>query len=136
MADVRFDYPTAAAPTASLVFPQGGSLIGDPYRHTLNQSIEETRAKNPIVNRFGSGKPSMVFSLRCMRDSATEADRADVINFIDNVVLGATYSFQWTDEDGTVRAVKCLNAELEFVYFSGAYPNIVDICPLSLRVES
>lgn len=137
MADVKFDYPTASAPTTTLTLPRGGTMTDDAFVHALNQKIERKKTGRPIVKRNGSGFTQLQFTLRCMRSSAAgvghETDRADVIEFIDEVVEGASKSFDFTDSDGTVRNVFCMNETLDFSYHYGTGSGIVDKCTLLLE---
>ena len=90
MADAKFDYPTASAPTTTLTLPRGGTMTDDAFVHALNQKIERKKTGRPIVKRNGSGFTQLQFTLRCKRTSPAgvghETDRADVIEFIDEVV--------------------------------------------------
>jgi len=139
MADVKFDYPTTTAPTTTLTLPRGGIMTPDRYVHIINQTIERGKDMTPIVKRHSSGKTQLQFTLRCMRSSAAgeghETDRADVIEFIDDVVEGASNAFDFTDADGTVRHVYCMNETLDFEFHGFDGSDAIDRCTLLLEVE-
>ncbi len=105
----RLDYPTAAAPTASLVFSRGARLTDDTPRINLNQSITRTWGGTPRAQSFGDANRIYPLTAIFASSSGSETDFADVVTFIMDSIEGGVNSFQWTDEDGTVRTVRLMN---------------------------
>jgi len=129
----KFDYPDSSSPTVTITFPRGGSLAKDGYTFGINQVKEETKDGDVIAKKLGSGTAEKLYTVRVKRKSDTETDIADLVDFIDNTVEGATRTFEWTDSDGTKRTVRCMNDTLQFRYHYGAGDDIVDKCVLVLR---
>lgn len=118
MADPRFDYPTAASPTNSLVFAQGGQLWRDAVSIAPKQVKTVTMGGSVMVDSLGDSSVIHPFTARFKSSSLTEADYDDVKEFIDEIVQWALNSFQWTDENGTVRTVRIWNEKTSFPEFT------------------
>jgi hypothetical protein len=57
MGNHRIDYPTAAAPTASLVFTRGARLGDDTNSLRLNQTVDRAWGGTTRAKKYGAGKP-------------------------------------------------------------------------------
>jgi len=118
MADPRFDYPTAASHTSSLVFVQGGQLWKDAVSIAPNQIIAVTMGGSPMVDNLGDSEIIHPFTARFKSSSVTEADYDDVKTFVDETVQWALNTFQWTDHNGTVRTVRIWNGKTSWPEFT------------------
>ncbi len=130
MADHRFDYPTVAATTANIVFTRGAKLTGDTPELRLNQEMDYTYGGTPRARNKGSAKE--VFPLTVIvSSSGSDADVADLMDWIENKTAGAVNTFQWTDESSVVRTVRIINDSFSFPKFG--YDS--QSCTLRLEVE-
>ncbi len=110
----RWDYPTAAAPTSTIIFDVAGHLIEDSPTVEFNQAIERTKGGTQMVESFGSAKRLYPFSVYIYNVHASSADYADVIAFIITTLNGAENTFQWTDENSVVRTVRLTDNSISF----------------------
>jgi hypothetical protein len=117
MGNHRIDYPTAAAPTASLVFTRGARLGDDTNSLRLNQTVDRAWGGTTRAKKYGAGKPVYALSAIVAESSGSETDAADVVAFVDDYAEGAVNTVQWTDEIGTVRTVRILNDTVGFAKF-------------------
>lgn len=113
----RIDYPTAAAPTASLVFARGARLGDDTNSIRLNQTVDRAWGGTTRAKKYGAGKRVYTLSAIIAESSGSETDAGDVIAFVDEYAEGAVNTVQWTDENGTVRTVRILNDAVDFGKF-------------------
>jgi hypothetical protein len=112
MADQRFDYPTAAAPTASLVWTRGAQLVEDTPRMNLNQKAKRTPGGTLRVKSYGDPNELYPVTTIFAESSESEADMADVYAFVTTHIEGGVNTFQWTDSAGTVRTVRMTNEDV------------------------
>lgn len=119
MGDHRFDYPTAAASTSSLVWVRGAQLVADTPGLELNQKIRKSTGGTTRVKKYGD--PNEVWPLTTIYaiGSGDEADWADVWTWIKTVCAGGVNTFEWTDSAGVVRTVRMVNdGKLSFPKFA------------------
>ena len=131
MADHRFDYPTAAASTANIVFTRGAQLTGDIPGLRLNQDIDYSDGGTPRARNKGAAKQVFPLTVIVARSSGSEADVADLMDWIEDTAEGAVNTFQWTDADSVVHTVRIVNSEFTFPAFG--YDS--QSCLLQLEVE-
>jgi hypothetical protein len=118
MADHRFDYPTAALPTTSLVFVRGARLVSDTPLLRLNQEVGQTKGGTTRAKSYGPAKRVYPLTAIFAISGASEADFEDVVTWIDEISEGAVNAFEWSDEHGTVRTVRIVNGnEISFPKF-------------------
>jgi len=119
MANHRFDYPTAAAPTSSLVFTRGARLVSDTPLLRLNQEVGQTKGGTTRAKSYGPAKRVYPLTAIFAMSSGSEADFEDVVAWLDEVAEGAVNEFEWSDENGTVRTVRIVNGnEISFPKFA------------------
>lgn len=126
----RFDYPTYAAPTKSLVFERGGggsngrlspggeSMVG-------NVVSDRTAAGTLLVESMGSPYKQVPFTVRLPYSHATYTDYADFEEFFDedHALMGVN-TFEWTDKAGTLRTVRLADSTYTMEYDG---PNTVQV---------
>ncbi len=108
----RLDFPTAAAPTASLIFVRDARLTADTPGLLLNQKIVRTYGGTPRAKNFGTARRVYPLTTIFAISSETETDFEDVVTFIMDTIEGGVNQFEWTDENGTVRTVIMTNEDL------------------------
>lgn len=114
MADHRFDFPTVAASTASLVFTRGARLVEDTPELIPNQEIGRTKGGTSMARSYGAAKRIWPVTAIFAISSGSEADFADVLAWIEDVAEGAVNEFEWTDENSIVRTVRLVNESFSF----------------------
>lgn len=122
MADNRFDYPTAAAPTSSIVFTLAGHLVDDADTLTFNDEYAESMGGTDQVVEHGDSKDHFDLSVIVYRSHGSLADKADLYAFLNTVRRLNT--FQWTDEAGTVRTVRNVTNPIVFEPFYALYTRV------------
>ncbi len=110
----RWDYPTFAATTASLIFDVAGHLIEDAPVVEFNQAVERSKGGTMMVESFGSAKRLYPFSAYIYNSHVSSADYADIISFVITTLNGAENTFQWTDENSEVRTVRLVDGTISF----------------------
>jgi hypothetical protein len=140
VADHRFDYPSAAAPSVSLTFPRGGPMVADAPR-IVNHTVTTRRTQDGDLLSWarGSGRRVYPYTIRFLMSSATETDLDDVISFIDTTAQWSHNAFDWTDSAGTVRRVRIINdpaSGLSFEVFGTSGTATVMSTTLMLEVVS
>jgi hypothetical protein len=114
MSDHRFDYPTAAASVANIVFTTAARLIEDPDELRFNDEIGESKGGSDYVREYGDDQNRYTFSAILPRASMAAAK-----TFFGTVKRVNT--FQWTDDAAAVRTVRLMNDSIRFVPLSGIY---------------
>jgi hypothetical protein len=132
MATARLDYPTAAAPTASLTFPRGSRMQDDTPRISFVQEVKRSLGGAPDVKSYGTARQVIPVTFVFARSSEVETDLADVMSFLITTLKGAVNACQWTDEDGTVRTVRNMSGDVDFPVFG--YDG--QRCVLNLEIEN
>jgi hypothetical protein len=128
----RFDYPTAAAPTASLVFTRGARLVADTPSLRLNQEVDRAKGGTPMARNYGPVVRIYPFTAILTLASESEADFEDMVTWIEDVAEGAVNTFEWTDENSVVHTVRIMNTgEIPFPKFGWDSVS----CTLQLEVE-
>ncbi len=107
-----WNYPTAAAATSTITFDVAAHLIGDAPTVEFNQATERSKGGTMFSESFGAAKRLYPFSAYIYNSHATSADFADLITWLVTTVNGAENSFQWTDEDSTVRTVRITDGSI------------------------
>ena len=130
MANNRFDYPTAAAPTSSIVFDTAAQLIGDADTISFNDELAVTAGGTDQVREFGVAQSMYDVTVIVPRSSETASDKADLAAFLNTVRRINT--FQWTDENGTVRTVRNHSNPMTLEPMAGGLYSTVT---LSLKVQ-
>lgn len=108
----RFDYPTAAAATTSLIFGTASQLVGDPDELQFNDDVRITMGGTDRAVDFGDHRRSYTLTFIVPRSSATEDDKSDALTFFQTVKRVNT--FQWTDGGSTVRTVRLMSNPVRF----------------------
>jgi len=116
MATPKFEWPDAIAPMNTLTFTEGGRLVKDsPEGNNDNLVTERAPDGNLLSWNFGgAGQRGFPFSARVKIDHATEADMADVVDWIENVCEWSKNTFVWTDESSVARTVVLTNKSYRF----------------------
>lgn len=119
MATPKFEYPTATAPTNTLTFTEGGRLVKDSPEGKNDNLVTERAPDGSLLswNFGGDGQRVFPFSARVKIAHATEADMADVVNWIENICEWSKNTFVWTDESGVARTVTLTNTSYRFDRF-------------------
>jgi len=116
----RFDYPTAAAPTLSLVFTLTSErLVDDVDTLTFNDAYSETLGGTDRVCEYGDPKDEYDFVALVWRTHSTAPDLDDLKTFLRTVRRINT--FQWTNGNGTVRTVRNITQSITFEPYGGLY---------------
>lgn len=110
MATPQFNYPTAAAATSTITFPEGDRLMKDSPQY-VNRTVQTARTQDDDLLTWirGDGKRVFPYSVRVKISSESYTDMDDLIDFAENTVEWSSNTFQWTDENGTVRTVRLIN---------------------------
>lgn len=116
MANHRWDYTPVTGAASSLVFTEGARLSGDSQGLKLNQETTLTKGGTRQAKSYGAAKHIWQFTVIFFA-SSTSIDLADILNWIENVSVGAVNAFVWTDENSTARTVRILSAEFTFPEF-------------------
>ena len=126
MTTPRFDFPTAAAPTSSVIFTEGYRypFAGTDRRYQL---IEESAGGQPFTYDKGVEVLRVTLTFRRLSRSLFDEVRA----FLRTVTLMALYPFDFTDHTGTVTRVRY---EADSLNWSETDYQHIE-CQLSLRQE-
>jgi len=113
---IRFDYPTKASPTTSLVFYHAVQLephvLKDEYPNPLITTLDGTD--------YSYRKAVYRTILPLKIDLMLSIERSDLINWINNIVLGGFRAFDYTNQANTTYNVKIMEDMLDIG--EGSYP--------------
>jgi hypothetical protein len=106
--EVRFDFPTAAAPTVSFV-PSLNPQFPDEAQHTLAVASDKTAGNQRYDYYKGYSERVFILKFRFL----TSADKSAFENFVDAVLGG---DFQFTDFQGAVHTVRFAEKQFQWKY--------------------
>lgn len=105
MATIKFE--RTSAPVGSVEFTYH-PRVGD-YNRSLNiNQIKEVSAGKEVY-AYDKGNDEDIRTLKF--SNLPEADLTNLIDFVQNVVRGAAYTFTFTDYDGDIFTARIWNAE-------------------------
>lgn len=117
MSDHRFDYPTAAASTANIVFTTAARLIDDPDELRFNDELGESKGGSDYVREYGEDQNRYTFTAIIPRSGLAAAK-----TFFG--VITRVNTFQWTDDVATVRTVRLMTNPIRFEPTGGNWVRI------------
>ncbi len=110
----RFDYPTAAVPTTSLVLDTTGRLVDGEDEIQFIDDLGMTKGGIDRAQDYGDERDVYAVSFVVPRAAVgAESDLADVKTFFKTVKRINT--FQWTDSGSTVRTVRNISNPIRCV---------------------
>lgn len=109
MTRIKLEYPPGS-PTTTVQLSWGLEFNAPTWRVTAG-SVKK-RAQDGTIYSYVKGTPQHQIPL--VLNMLTEAERDELINFIQNVVDGRYSVFRYTDQDGREHDVRFLDEEFDF----------------------
>ena len=125
-----FSYTSPAGAVTSITFDRYGHLANDSFKVSLNAKIEQSIGGTDYALEYGEAKKSFPFSFIVPRAKlSTETDMPAAMAFL--ILVSATKTFTWTDENGVARIVRQMSLDFQFTPLEGKWMK----CEIELKEQ-